>query len=1226
MGSIARRELRRLRRRIGIFAIAAVGVPATVGAQDIVLLGSSATTRAGRWMVAADSGASTGTVIRHPDAGVPKITTAQASPVDYFELSFTATAGQPYRLWIRGRAQDDDYPNDSVFVQFSGSVTSSGASLYRIGTTSAAEVNLEECSSCGLSGWMWQDNGYGQGVLGPAIYFATTGQQTMRVQTREDGLSIDEIVLSPSNYLNTKPVGVVTANSPPVVGPPTEIVLAGAAAPTRVGAWSVVSDATAFGGNAIRHPNAGAPKIVTALAAPANYFEMTFDAVAGTPYHLWFHGKADNDYWANDSVFVQFSASVTSTGAETYRIGTTSAAEVNLEECSGCGVSGWMWQDNGYGRGVLGPAIYFATTGPQTLRVQTREDGLSIDQIVLSPSTYLSSAPSGVLPIPSPAPQPVPAPEPVPPPPAPEPPPPPPSTGGQRYVHAGDDLQAVLDAAQPGETILLDAGVTFRGNFVLPVKAGSSYITVRSNTADNLLPGPGTRITPAASSLLARVESTNDDPVFTTAAGAHHWRLMLLEVGPTGYGVGEIVRVGEGWTAQSLLSQVPYEIEFDRVYMHGHKLYGQKRGIAMNGRAVTVRNSWISDIKSVGMDSQAIGGWNGPGPLVVENNYLEAAGENFMLGGADPAITGLVTEDVTVRRNYFSKPMSWRDPVIPAPQGLSASASSGSLSSGTYAYRVVARRIVGKIPEGGTVTGRSSASIEVSATTSTGGVRLTWTPVADAQEYVVYGRGKYWEVTTASFTDTGVGGTPGNPPTSAGDAWLVKNIFELKNARRVVVEYNIFENNWRAGQAGYAILFTVRNQDGRCTWCVVSDVRFEYNVVRNVAAGINILGYDSPNISAQSHNFRIRHNLFHGVRTALGGNGWFMLVGQGPRDLMVDHNTIDHDGTTVLYVYGGTATNPMVVTGFQFTNNAVRHNAYGINGESFSTGTTTLNGYFPGGIVTGNWLPGGTASRYPAGNLFSGTFESGFMDVPRQDYRPLPGGVLTAAATDGLDIGADMTTLLPGVAGVVEGYPPANAPVPQPAPVPPAPAPVPEVAADIVLLGASSSVRVGNWSVTPDVTAAGGAAIRHPNVGAPKITTALAAPSDYFELTFDAVAGVPYRLWLHGRADNDDWANDSVFVQFSGTVTSAGASTYRIGTTSAAEVNLESCSNCGVSGWMWQDNGYGKDVLGPAIYFSTTGPQTIRVQTREDGLSIDQIVLSPSTYFSNPPTSVVTGQ
>ena len=56
-------------------------------------------------------------------------------------------------------------------------------------------------------------------------------------------------------------------------------------------------------------------------------------------------------------------------------------------------MKGWGWQDNGYGAGVLGPLMYFAASGPQTIRIQTREDGLPIDQLVLSPSTYLSSAP-----------------------------------------------------------------------------------------------------------------------------------------------------------------------------------------------------------------------------------------------------------------------------------------------------------------------------------------------------------------------------------------------------------------------------------------------------------------------------------------------------------------------------------------------------------------------------------------------------------------------------------------------------------------------------------------------------------------------------------------------------------------------------------------------------------------------------------------------------------------
>jgi hypothetical protein len=59
-------------------------------------------------------------------------------------------------------------------------------------------------------------------------------------------------------------------------------------------------------------------------------------------------------------------------------------------------ISGWGWTDNGYGLGVLGAPIYFGKSGPQTLRVQAREDGISIDQIVLSAEKYLTKAPGAV--------------------------------------------------------------------------------------------------------------------------------------------------------------------------------------------------------------------------------------------------------------------------------------------------------------------------------------------------------------------------------------------------------------------------------------------------------------------------------------------------------------------------------------------------------------------------------------------------------------------------------------------------------------------------------------------------------------------------------------------------------------------------------------------------------------------------------------------------------------
>jgi endonuclease/exonuclease/phosphatase family metal-dependent hydrolase len=240
-----------------------------------------------------------------------------------------------------------------------------------------------------------------------------------------------------------------------------DIVLQAGSAKTHVGKWTIAPDSTAAGGVVITQKNAGARKIYVAAAKPANYFEMTFNATAGKPYRLWVHGRAEHNYWANDSVFVQFSGSVTASGAGVYRIGTTSAAEVNLEDCRHCGLSGWTWQDNGYGVHSLGPAIYFARSGAQTIRVQTREDGLAIDQILLSPATYLNEEPVDTLddgsdPAPKPDPKPTPQPDPKPAPqPAPEPKPtpdPPQAPGGgarlrvlQWNLHHGTDSHGKYD-------------------------------------------------------------------------------------------------------------------------------------------------------------------------------------------------------------------------------------------------------------------------------------------------------------------------------------------------------------------------------------------------------------------------------------------------------------------------------------------------------------------------------------------------------------------------------------------------------------------------------------------------------------------------------------------------------------------------------------------------------------------------------------------------------------
>jgi hypothetical protein len=227
------------------------------------------------------------------------------------------------------------------------------------------------------------------------------------------------------------------------------------------------------------------------------------------------------------------------------------------------------------------------------------------------------------------------------------------------HVAEGEDLQAAINAAKPGDTILLARGAHFTGGFVLPATpaGATAFITIR--TGAESLPAAGTRVSPSASGTLAVLSSRTSDPVLRTAAGAHHWRIENVEFGPTTTGTSAIIELGDG--KQTSLADVPHDLVLDRVYVHGDPERGQKRGVALNSAATEIRNSYISDIKAVGADTQAIAGWNGPGPFLIENNYLEAAGENVMFGGGDPSIDGLVPRGITVRGNHIARPVAWRD-------------------------------------------------------------------------------------------------------------------------------------------------------------------------------------------------------------------------------------------------------------------------------------------------------------------------------------------------------------------------------------------------------------------------------------------------------------------------------------------------------------------------------------------------------------------------------------
>jgi endonuclease/exonuclease/phosphatase family metal-dependent hydrolase len=171
-----------------------------------------------------------------------------------------------------------------------------------------------------------------------------------------------------------------------------EVVLHSTDVTTIRGNWARVSDSSAASGQRMSSADRGWSSTSRAVGSPADYFEANFTVQAWTPYRIWLRARATNNSKWNESVWVQFGDSLNSSGSAAYRIGTTSGLLFNLEDCSGCGVSGWGWTGGAYWVSE-NSQVQFASAGTKTIRIQTREDGVQIDQIVLSPSRYLGSSP-----------------------------------------------------------------------------------------------------------------------------------------------------------------------------------------------------------------------------------------------------------------------------------------------------------------------------------------------------------------------------------------------------------------------------------------------------------------------------------------------------------------------------------------------------------------------------------------------------------------------------------------------------------------------------------------------------------------------------------------------------------------------------------------------------------------------------------------------------------------
>lgn len=217
------------------------------------------------------------------------------------------------------------------------------------------------------------------------------------------------------------------------------------------------------------------------------------------------------------------------------------------------------------------------------------------------------------------------------------------------------NLQAAINAASPGATIWVDHTSSGAANISLPNKGGSSYIYIVSDALASL-PASGGRATSADASNMPTITSTGSPSIaLSTQSGACYYRFIGIKFAGASGATGGIIRIGSG---ESSASNLPHHIIIDRCLVQAHSTGGQ-RGIAGNGNYIAVIDSSVWGWVSTSAETQAFHCYNGEGPILLENNYFEASGENIFFGGQDPAITNLIPSDITITNNHIKKLLTW---------------------------------------------------------------------------------------------------------------------------------------------------------------------------------------------------------------------------------------------------------------------------------------------------------------------------------------------------------------------------------------------------------------------------------------------------------------------------------------------------------------------------------------------------------------------------------------
>lgn len=185
-----------------------------------------------------------------------------------------------------------------------------------------------------------------------------------------------------------------------------------------------------------------------------------------------------------------------------------------------------------------------------------------------------------------------------------------------------------------------------------------------------------------------------------------------------------------------------------------------------------------------------------------------------------------------------------------------------------------------------------------------------------------------------------------------------KNLFEVKNCKKITLEHSLLEYSWVEGQVGYGILLNVRNQEGTAPWSTIEDVTITQNHVRYLAGGMNLLGLDYTHPSQIMKRVLIQDNVFERIEPRWGGNQRCLFLAHGGEDITFRRNTFSGSNINSFLTFEAEP-----LTRLRLEHNTFPEGNYGIKADDTSLGTPTLEKYAPGYTWTENTVVRSIASN-----------------------------------------------------------------------------------------------------------------------------------------------------------------------------------------------------------------------------------------------------------------------